>query len=816
MDLAASLSQDVRYALRTMSRSRGFTAVAVLSLALGIGANTAIFSLIDTVMLRLLPVEHPEQLVEMVHQFPQPGEPRMNGYPLDEVEFFRARNHVFSALLGHSDRFPRVHVRTQPTDPQPGEAEFVDGNFFPVLGVKPAIGRLIDADTPSGAVLSWAYWKSRFHLNPGVVGQRVFLDDVPVSVIGVAARDFTGLQVGVPKDAWAPMAMESAIRHTPPMDGRQGSMLSLIGRLKPAVTLEQARAEMTLLFRQYGHDEVRGSDNKPLKLKFDVERAGGGESVLRDQYGKPLMVLFAVVAMLLLIACTNVASMMLARGAGRQREMALRISLGAGRWRLMRQVLTESVLLSLAGTVLGVVFAWIGTRVLVRVIESGREPLVLSVQPDLRVLLFTAAIALATGVLFGLAPALHAMSAVPASSLRDAGRGGETRLRKLFGRVLVASQVALSLVLLTAAVLFVRHLELLRGPDLGFHPDHVLLLSVDRTNSGYDWNQLSRAYQGLLPRLEAIPGVRSATVTGVSPIRGMGAGRAVTVEGYQAQHGERRRVSLNWVAPRYFETMGQPLLAGRDFRPQDAGGPPVAMVNHTMARYYFGDASPLGRHIQFDDRDGLYEIVGVVGDAKYSDPHEPMVRVMYLDVFQDRVAAGTLALRTSVDPEAAGVEASRVVRDTLKTVPVTKVITLTDQIDQSIIPERLVAMLSGMFGVLGSVLAAIGLYGLLAYTVARRIHEIGIRMALGATPRDVTRMVLGDALAMVCGGLAAGIPMALWGKRFASSVVEGLHLEVAIPVAAGAAAMIAVALLASYLPARRAAHVDPMVALRYE
>ena len=813
------MRQDIRYALRVMGRSRAFTAVAVLSLALGIGANTAIFSLIDTLMLRMLPVEHPEQLVEMLHQFPQPGEPRMNGYPLDEVEFFRTHNHVFSALLGHSDRFPRIHVRTNPSDPQPGEGEFVDGNFFPVLGVKPAIGRLIDTGTTDGVVLGWSYWKSRFHLDPGAVGKRIYIDDVPLTVIGVAARDFAGVQVGVPKDAWVPFPMESTVRHLPPADGRQGRQLELIGRLKPGATLDQARAEMTLLFRQYGHDEVRTSNNTLAKLRFDVERAGAGESILRDQYGKPLVVLMAVVGLLLLIACTNVASMMLARGAGRQREMALRVSLGAGRWRLLRQVLTESVLMSVAGTLLGVFLAFVATRVLVRVIETARDPVVLQVTPDLRVLLFTAAIALATGVLFGLVPALQAMRTAPASALRDGGRAGETRMGRLFGKGLVVAQVALSIVLLSAAGLFVRHLEALRGPDLGFHPDHVLLLSLDPAASGYDRDRLAQAYEQLLPRLEGIPGVRAASITAVSPIRGMGAGRAVTVEGYTAKPGERRNVSLNWVAPRYFETMGQALVMGRDFNAQDEGRPLVAIVSQTMARYYFGDANPLGRHIQFDGRQGSYEVIGVAADAKYSDVHEPMVRVMYLDTFQDRASMQlrlNLALRTGVDPNAMGAQATRVVRDSLKTIPVTHIVSLAYQIDQSIIPERLVAMLSGLFGVLGSLLAAIGLYGLLAYTVARRINEIGIRMALGATSRDVTRMVLWDALAMVGVGLAAGVPMTLWGKRFAASVVEGLRMEIAVPVLVGATAMIAIGLVASYVPARRASRVDPMAALRWE
>jgi predicted permease len=432
------------------------------------------------------------------------------------------------------------------------------------------------------------------------------------------------------------------------------------------------------------------------------------------------------------------------------------------------------------------------------------------------VLLFTAGVALLTGVLFGLAPAWRASGCAPAASLRDAGRTGETRLRRRFGECLVVTQVAFSVALLSAACLFVRHLSNLEHLDLGFRRDHVLLVDLNPASSGYDRERLSRAYQELLRRLEAIPGVRSATICAIVLASGVGAMRTTTVEGYQAKPGERRFLSENWVAPKYFETLGMPLLMGRDFSFQDQGRARVAIVNQTLVRYFFGNGNPIGRHITFDGDDQPFEIVGVVGDTKSTDMRDPALRFVYFNMFQSGRNFSHFALRTAVDPAAVAGEVRRVVRTSLKTVPVVDVKTLAEQVDASIVPERLMAMLSGLFGALGAVLAAIGLYGLLSYTVARRTNEIGIRMALGATESAMSRMVLVDALWMVSAGLAIGAPLALWGKSFAASLIPDLPVESGVPIVFGAAAMIAVALVAAYLPARRAARVEPVEALRYD
>jgi putative ABC transport system permease protein len=533
-------------------------------------------------------------------------------------------------------------------------------------------------------------------------------------------------------------------------------------------------------------------------------------------------VLMAVVGVLLLIACTNVASMLLARGAARQQEMAVRVSLGAGRFRLVRQMLTESLLLAGAGALLGADLAYFGARALVRLLLSGRAPvggwpqhLEISVLPDLHVLLFAAGVALATGVLFGLAPAWNAFASSPTSALREIGGAPDTRSRRLFGKSLVVAQVALSVVLLSAASVFVGHLSNLRNVGIGFQRDSVLLVTLNPEGSGYDRAQLSSLYRDLLGRLQSIPAVRSATLAAVTPIEGGAASRFATVEGFPEKPEDRRYLMLNWVGPKYFETLGTPLVAGRDFQFEDASRPRVAIVNQAMARHYFRDSTPIGKHVTFE-RDTLpYEIVGVAGDAKYADLHEAAPRTVYMNAFQEGRIASQFALRTNVAPVAVAGEVRRAVRDVLKTVQVAKMTTLTDQMNASIVTERLIATLSGLFGALGAALAAIGLYGLLAYTVARRIKEIGIRMALGATERDVTRMVVKSALGLVCAGVVVGVPIAVWSKRVAASMVAGMPMDIAFPIAFAAAAMIGIGLVAAYLPARRAARVHPMDALRH-
>ncbi|HEV8397911.1 MAG TPA: ABC transporter permease [Vicinamibacterales bacterium] len=826
--------QDLRYAVRTLRRSPGFTTVVVLSLALGMGANTAIFSLVDTLMLRPLPVSHPEQLVQVLSRYP--GEPRLSSFSWRHYEHFRDDNRSFSELLAVSR--VRLRVTGDGVEREAVDGEYVAGNFFRMLGVRAALGRVVDdqddrlqSPTAASAVVSWSYWTNRLHADPAVVGKAILVNSTPATIIGVAPREFFGLEVGLRPSMWLPAAMEPLLqRPSRRVDGSLG--VGILGRLRPGVSIDQALAEMKVLDRFRLEDFARSRSAAFARdFTIELEPAAAGFATLRDRFGTALLVLMALVGVLLLIACTNVAGLLLARAATRQHEVALRVSLGAGRARLARQVLTESLLLAGMGSVLGVALASAGARALVAIILSGRDfarlqqPIQIHVQPDLRMLLFTATTAVLTALLFGAVPAWRALTAAPAASLRAHGAAGETRSRRLFGKMLVVGQIACSLVLLSAAGLFVQQLSNLRNQKFGFQRQSLLLVTLDATGSGYRGDQLFVPYQQLLDRLAQIPAVRAVTISAVTPISGAGASRFISVAGFPESPDARRFVPLNWVGPRYFETFGTPLLAGRDFAFTDRGGPPVAIVNQSLARYYFGGRDPIGGRFQFVGASGsgvtnappdqTYTIVGIVADAKYLDLREAPPRTIYLNAFQEpRMFVNEVALKTAGHPAAATDAVRQAVRDELKTVSIARVTTMDDVVDGWVVSERVVATLSSFFGGLGATLAALGLYGLLAFTVTRRTTEIGTRMALGASRADILRVVLNGALGLVCAGVAIGVPLGLVSRRAASRLVTELPVNDLRPLVFAIAAMFALALLAAYVPARRAARVDPVDALR--
>ncbi|MGC4055750.1 MAG: ABC transporter permease [Paludibaculum sp.] len=808
---------DLRFALRLMRRSPGFTAVAVLSLALGIGANTAIYSLFYTVMLRQLPVAHPEQLVEFLFSDGS-GQVRDDGYwDWDRYEYIRDHNHVLSALTGMS--FDNLaSLRVDGSDPQTVIEESVLGNYFEVLGLQPAIGRLTTPeDVPASgegeaAVVSWSWWNSRFHRDPSILGKRIFVNDRPRTIVGVAPRGYSGPRVGSRTDVWIPY---------------QKDTVRLLGRIKPGVTRQQAQAEMRGLLQFLVEQKAARNHTKAKPIQLDVEPAGTGFARVREQYGRALTLLLGVVGLLLLLACINMASLLLARSAGRQTELAVRLGLGAGRGHLVRQMLTEAVMLSAAGTLAGMFLAHAGTGILVRIMASGRafEHIDVEVHPDFQLLAVTAAIGIFTAFLFGLAPAMHAFRATPANALRQSERGGDTWFWRLFGRALVAAQVALSIFLVTGMAVFLAHLSKLRNFELGFRSDHVLLMTLDPDHSIYKDKLLAAPYQRLLERLQGISGVRSASITACTPLQGCGTGsRFLNAEGFVELPEQRLRPAIYFVTPRYFETLGIPLLAGRDFSPRDVGHPRVVIISNAVARHYFAGQNPIGRNITvvhdprpmpFGD-DQPYEVIGVAGDVKPFELRDAPFPTMYFDMFQVNHVFDQFQLRASADPDATADTARRLVHEVLPDMPVKRLTTLAAQVDSNIVPERLIATLSELFGSLGAVLAGIGIYGLLAFSVARRTSEIGVRMALGATAGDVRRLVLRDTMGLLCAGLVAGSLLVVWGRPLATSLIQDLKTESVGPLVLAAGAIAAVALLASYVPVRRATRVDPMEALRHD
>jgi predicted permease len=833
------LSQDLRYALRMMKGSPGFTLVAVLSLALGIGGNTAIFSLMNAVMLRSLPVQEPDRLVlfgagqwgGIAGSLPD------HSWQLFSYSFYRQvqrENHVFSGLtammsLGNDTRAVVEGAKAS----EPVSTRLVSGTYFSVLGVNAIAGRTFtDAEdqTPGAdpvTVMSYSWWQRRFGRDPAVVGKTMTIGSTVYKIIGVAAPEFFGTSVGESPDLWIPLAMNAQL---PPAWGGEKARtdpsfqcLYILARLKTGVSVTQASAQVNLLFKQYLHAWVGASPsakdlNDIQHATIELTPGAQGLSQIRNQFSTSLGLLMVAVGLVLLIACANIANLLLARAASRQREIAVRLSIGANRLRLIRQMLTESILLSMLGGVAGVAFAGWASGFLVWMVSTGAERLPLQVAPDARVLAFTTVLAVATGILFGLAPAFRATRVELSSSLKE-GRGSiSTRSRNVLAKALIVSQVALSAMLLIAAGLFVRSLVNLRSVNTGFNAQNVLVVGVDTASLGYkdDDPRLIGVYRQVEERVRQMPGIQSASFSFFTFDPGAWTEPAF-VQG-STRPANQKEIHQNIVGSDFFGAMGLPVILGRGFSVDDtATSPKVAVINETMARDYFPGGSPVGHRFGLSlEHSGDFEVVGVVRDAKYENLREDPTPMVFYTYPQHVGFLGQLTVRYAGDPRDIVPEIRRAFAEVNGNLPITEFRTLAKHVDDTLVGDKLLARLSSFFGLLALALASIGIYGVLSYAVARRTSEVGLRMALGAPRSNVLWLVMRDVLALMAIGLAIGGLAAVLLERLATGLFFGLAKIDPVSIAAAIGILILVAGIAAYLPARRASLVDPTTALRYE
>jgi predicted permease len=831
-----TLLQDVRYGTRMLLKSPAFTAIAVLMLALGIGANTAIFSLTYRVLLRELPVQKPEQLVILRSPGEKPGHTSSDSdsatsfsYPL--YKELRAQSQVFSGLLA------RFHVPLNVAgqgSTERASGELVSGNYFEVLGVPPVLGRVfsLQDETAPGAnpvaVLSYGYWARRFGRDPAVLNQQLTVNGTVLTVVGVARPGFTGVQIGDLSDIFIPITMKPQM--TPNWNGLENTKdnwVAILGRLRPDAIRARAQVALQPLYHSLLLAEVplmnlsETSKRQFLERPLLLEPGASGRQVLQADARQPLILLAVMVGLVLLIACANLASLLVARGEARQREIAVRLAVGAARWRLVRQLFTENLLLAVLGGAAAVLVAVWTLGFLVQTMQENMGVLGLEKQLDGRILAFAVALSLLTAILFGLLPALRAAHADLQSTLKDLGasvshRISSVRLRK----ALIVGQVALTAVLLTAAGLFTRSLLNLKKTNLGLRTDHVVEFTIAPQLNRYSPQRALAFVERLRQTIAAAPGVNSVSAATVPILADDEWGSDATIQGYNPREGEDMHVWRNEVGPDYFATLGTPLLAGREFRESDTSANPlVAVVNATFVRRFLQGRNPLGIHFRLGsgaDKPEI-EIVGVVQDSKHSDPRDPIHPFVYAPYAQDPTfGRATFYVRTPNESSTMAATLRKIVQSFDSSLPVYDLKTLNQQVDETVFADRLLTSLSLCLGFLAAVLAAIGLYGVMAYVVARRTREIGIRMALGATRESIATLILREVVRMMAIGLAIGLAVALAADRLVASLLFGVQATDPL-VFAGAVLLLAlIALLAGGLPAHRAASVDPVVALRYE
>jgi predicted permease len=834
-----NLLQDLRYAVRTFQKSPSFVTVAVVSLALGIGANTAIFTLLDQLLLRLLPVKDPQQLVMLWGRGPHYGGNTGQytiSYPM--YQDFSRNNQVFSGMFA---RWPTSMSLSTDGKTERVDGELVSGTYFPVLGVGAALGRVLTPDddqTPGGhplAVISYRYWVSRYAQNPNVIGKKILVNGYPITIIGVSQAGFDGTNAGSSPQVRIPLMMKAQM--DPVGSGfmynftaRRGRWVNVYGRMKPGITIQQAKASLQPLFHQMLEMEVREkafakaaleTRQQFLTMWLDLLPGSKGNSSLRRQFSSALLVLTAVVGLVLLIACANVANLMIARATARQKEIAVRLALGASRSRIVSQLLIESLTLAIVGGIAGILMAMWMDRALLDFLPAESTTITISTVPDARILAFAFTVSLLTGLIFGLAPALQATRSQVVGTLKDhvgsiAG-GTSVGIRK----GLVVAQVTLSLLLLIGAGLFIRSLNNLKDLDPGFHVGNLVEFLIDPTMNGYKPERSLDFYRQLRESLNALPGVESSALAVIPILTDDEWDNSMTVEGFAHHPGNTPDPHMQFITPDYFKTMHIPILAGRDFRMSDGvGAPEVCLVNETFAKTYFKDGNALGRHLGMGGDPGTklnIEIIGVVGDTKYENMRKEVPIEVYRPYHQMNFVLGMMAyMRTARPPEQVFSSIRRVVNNLDANLPVSNMETLEKQQQESLITERLVATLSAGFGGLATLLAAIGVYGVMAYVVAQRTREIGVRMALGAATGDVIWLVMREVLLLAGIGIAIGLPAAFALTRFAKAQLSGIQPNDALSIALAVGAIAAVALASGYIPARRATLVDPMRALRWE
>jgi putative ABC transport system permease protein len=815
-----TLWQDLRYGARMLWKRPGFTMVVSLTLALGIGANTAIFGVVDRLLVRLLPVNEPARLVNLIGRDQKGEEDTSFSYPI--YKDYRDQNDVFDGLLAYSETAMNLNEGGQPERIM---GVLVSGNYFDALGVTPALGRafLPEEDRTPGAnpvaVVSYGLWRRRFGADPKLVGRVITLNTSNFTVIGVAPAEFHGVRRGVSPDVYVPIQMVMQAwpsRRPDDLNNRGFGWLTLMGRLKPGVTREQARTAMSALSNRIM--QVHPKNTWPSIALEDGSQGETGE--IRD-LRTPLKLLMATVALVLLIACVNVANLSLARAQTRGREMAVRLAVGASRFRLIRQLLTESLLLSLLGGLLGLFLAVWLTDVLAAFSPptGGSTPPLLDARLDWRVLGFTVTLSLATGLLFGLVPAWRSSKPNLTVALKEeTGAAGAGRIR---GRgALISAQIALSLVVLVCAGLCVRSLLALQRIDAGFETAKVLVMGLDLSLSGYKKEQGGQFYANLLERVSALPGVEAASLARAVPLTGSGMRMSLGVEGYTPADDKPIIFDMNIIGPRYCATMKLPLVAGREFTANDnAAAPPVVIINEAAARTYWPNQNPLGKRLIIGGpgrKPQPAEIIGVTGASRYRSLTEAFRPGMLLPAAQNYASDLSLHLRSAGDPASLIESARRELRALDPQLPATNIRTLEEQRRNSLYSERVTALLLSAFGALALLLAALGIYGVMAYAVAQRTREFGIRMALGARAGDVLRLMLGQGVLFIGAGVALGLSGAFAATRLIRSFLYQVSSTDPMAFVSAAFLLTAVALLACYIPARRATKVDPMAALRVE